>query len=153
MRSWLKAYNHLHWFEWSVTDQVANDVFKIAAPLAPLNLHCIQWRQQELSKGHHLDRCNNSKLIGSLGYLLIVSAFGATITIVHGDREGQHRGRSQRQRRRALIHLARQLLRQEITSALRTLAVGGTPALPEVIYRQNFWWELTMHRFCWKWTQ
>ena len=45
---------------------------------------------------------------------LTVSSLGAAVAIVHVDREGHPRGRSQRRQRRASSRLVRRLLRREI---------------------------------------
>ena len=50
----------------------------------------------------------------SIGHILMVPGLGAAVAIVHGDREGHHRGRWRARRRRASSRLVRRLLRHEI---------------------------------------
>ena len=68
----------------------------------------------------------------------MISTRGATIAIVHGDREGHHRGRSQRQQRRASSRLVRRLLRREIAPSYQNLYTEGAPAPTETIRVRGF---------------
>ena len=70
-------------------------------------------------------------LIISQDHLLIDRSPGGAIPLVYDDRDGRHRGRSQRPRRRTSRCLARRLLRREISPRYRTLSTGGAQGPPE----------------------
>ena len=73
----------------------------------------------------------------SLDHVLIYPSIGGGIPIVHDDRYGRRRGRSQRLRRRTSRCLARRLLRHEISPCYRTLSTEGAPEPPEAIRVQG----------------
>ena len=93
----------------------------------------------------------------SLGHILMVPSLGAAIAIVHGDREGHHRGRWRGRRRRASSRLERQLLRRKIAPpyepftwgvarhSLRPFAHGDSKRIDHVPFpRKRKWPEVAV---------
>ena len=78
-----------------------------------------------------MDLITLSGLTVSLDRILVDSVFGASVTIVHSDRESRRRRQSRRRAAVAIVRLVRRLLRRKTTPRYDTLYTGGAPGPPE----------------------
>ena len=75
-----------------------------------------------------MDLITLSGLTVSLDRILVDSVFGASVTIVHSDRESRRRRQSRRRAAVAIVRLVRRLLRREIGPSYHNLCTTGAPA-------------------------
>ena len=65
------------------------------------------------------------------GHILVASAFGAAIPIVHNDCKDRHGLQSQRRAAVAIVRLVRRLQRRKTALYYETPYTGGAPGSPE----------------------